>query len=204
MTLWSVMSVDLFSRLRAYFSSPAFYRVVLDNDFVHRGFARFLQRNYDVPEDWLQVELAFEDTKSRRANGDFAIGMLCTSPQIKVVHCRSSRLEIFLRHRSQIEAAGKSAAEFLLMREKVRLPCPTEANDESAVPFLIEDHGESRISEISEGLAMLLDFCASQRTQAQVEAFMSEHGVEPTECRELLTEFLADGLLLGQLFTPAV
>ena len=29
-------------------------------------------------------------------------------------------------------------------------------------------------------------FCASQRTQAQVEAFMArEHGVEPTECSEL-------------------
>ena len=115
MTLWSIMSVDLFSMLRAYFSSQAFYRVVLQDDFVHRGFAQFLQANYDVPEDWLQVELAFEDTKSRRANGNFAIGMLCTSPQIKVVHCRSSRLELFLRHRSQSKVLAY-LPQFLLMR----------------------------------------------------------------------------------------
>ena len=200
-TAWSLLSTELFPRLRSFVASDEFYNVVLHDGYLHQGFSRFLSRLFPDKCPLIELECALEDVKSCAFKTPQGLLEICIHPAVRLVRVPTGLLDTYLTARKTIEASNLGGAGFLLAPERSALSVAALA-EKGREHVLLEPGQPVRVGTVNASLAALLEFVKIPRTKAAVVQELIGHGVELNEVEDLLTQFYSESWITGQLFSP--
>ena len=201
-TLWSVLSTDLFVSLRSFLSSEEFYSVVLDDGYLHQGFAAFLGRAFSKHTAMIELELAVEDVASKTQCFEPIAADVCIHPSIRLLHLSTGVLDYFLSARNTLEQTGLSGASFLLTPSRERLDGFQFTQSEDTEPVLVEAGTPVQIGVLNQALATVLEYVKVPRSKNAVVDLLLKEGADAHECDALLQQFHSESWIMGQIFSP--
>lgn len=201
-SLWNVLSDELFPQLRAFLSSDQFYRSVLRQTYVHQAFGVYLIEIFPQINRLVALEMAMEDVASIDANPSHLVGEIVLNPRVQLLDLPHGLLTLYLEARKTISASNLSGAEFLLTPGRLAFD-PDQVRLGSGIEWvLVEPSNPVQIGGLSDSLAQILSFVKKPRSKEEVFTKLVEAGADPVECDALLKQFRSERWIVGQLFSP--
>ena len=201
-SLWSVLSPNLFVSLRSFLSSKEFYSVVLDDGYLHQGFAAFLGRVFPQHSAMIDLELALEDVSSTAQSFEPIAADVCIHPYIRLLHLPTGFLEHFLNARTMLQRTASSGASFLLDPSREPLDGPPFYESVNTEPVLVEPGIPVQIGGLNQSLATVLEYVKVPRSKEAVVGMLIQEGADAHECEALLQQFHSECWIMGQIFSP--
>ena len=201
-SLWQVLSNDLFPQLRAFLSSDQFYRSVLRQAYVHQAFAAYLTASFPQLHHLVMLEMAIEDVASIDENASDVVGEIVLNPRVQLLKLPHGLLARYLEARKMITATALSGAEFLLAPGQSALESKRLIHRDETEWVLIEPSNPVQIGELNDALGQILNFVKKTRSKAELVTKLVEAGAELVECEGLLQQFHSEHWIVGQLFSP--
>ena len=201
-SLWQVVSDDLFPRLRAFLSSERFYKSVIRQAYVHQAFAACLTESFPQVNHMVALEKAIEDVASINEGSSDVVGEVVLNHRVQVLDLPHGLLACYLEARKTISATALSGAEFLLAPGRPAFDSERLRRRGEKEWVLIEPSNPVQIGGVNDSLGQILNFVKKPRSKEEFFSKLVAAGAETVECEGLLKQFHSEQWIVGQLFSP--